>query len=151
MALTQIRSRQSKTRRSPCGECRLEVIRTATEARAITDAAIAAMAAARFSQADQFAVDLALEEAVVNALRHGNRSDPAKAVTVFVRIDEDQVVVEVEDEGDGFDPAAVPDPRALLNLERPSGRGLLLMRHYMSWVRFNQRGNRVTLCRYRSV
>jgi len=151
MALTQNPARPTKTRRTPCGECRLDVVRTATEARGITDATLAAMAVARYSKADQFAMDLAMEEAVVNALRHGNRADPAKAVTVFVRVDDEQVVVEVEDEGDGFDPKAVPDPRAWPNLERPGGRGLLLMRHYMSWVRHNERGNRVTLCRYRSV
>jgi serine/threonine-protein kinase RsbW len=54
-------------------------------------------------------------------------------------------------QGDGFDPDAVPDPLAPENLEKPSGRGLLLMRHYLTSVDFNEKGNHVTLCRCRSA
>ena len=57
--------------------------------------------------------------------------------------------LEVKDEGKGFDPQRVPDPLAPVNLERPGGRGVLLMRHYMTWVRYNRRGNRVMLCKRR--
>jgi serine/threonine-protein kinase RsbW len=56
-----------------------------------------------------------------------------------------------EDEGEGFDPEAVPDPLASETLEKPSGRGLLLMRHCLTAVDFNGKGNRVTLCRCRSA
>jgi len=59
------------------------------------------------------------------------------------------VLAEVEDEGPGFDPGGVADPTAAENRERTDGRGLLLMRHYMTWVRFSARGNRVTLYKQR--
>jgi serine/threonine-protein kinase RsbW len=99
---------------------------------------------------DIFAVLLALEEAAVNAFRHGNRSDPRKSIHVRSLVTAVEVLLEVEDEGPGFDPPQVPDPLAEENLDRPGGRGLFLMRAYMTWVRFNREGNRVTLARQRS-
>jgi serine/threonine-protein kinase RsbW len=92
---------------------------------------------------------LALEEAVVNGLRHGNGGDPAKRVLVRYRVLAEAVVIDVEDEGPGFDPTAVPDPTLPENLGKPSGRGLLLMRHCTNWLCYRGRGNRVTLCKYR--
>jgi serine/threonine-protein kinase RsbW len=112
-------------------------------------AVVAAMAAAGYSERDQFGMRLALEEALVNAIRHGNRGDPNNAVRLRYHVTAWRVLAEVEDEGAGFDLQQVPDPLAPENLDRPSGRGLLLMRSYMTWVRFNARGNRVTLCRRR--
>jgi len=58
-------------------------------------------------------------------------------------------VAQVEDRGAGFDPALVPDPLAPENLLKPGGRGLLLMRHYLTGVCHNERGNCVCLCRHR--
>jgi serine phosphatase RsbU (regulator of sigma subunit)/anti-sigma regulatory factor (Ser/Thr protein kinase) len=92
-----------------------------------------------------FAVRLALEEAVINAIKHGNRMDKAKRVTVTFSADREECVVAVEDEGQGFDPASVPDPTTDENLELPHGRGLVLMRAYMDEVKFNAKGNRVTM------
>jgi serine/threonine-protein kinase RsbW len=60
------------------------------------------------------------------------------------------VVLEVEDQGQGFDPDQVPDPRREPYMDRPGGRGLFLMRTYMTWVSFNREGNRVTFSRRRS-
>ncbi|HEX5271618.1 MAG TPA: ATP-binding protein [Gemmataceae bacterium] len=99
---------------------------------------------------DVFAVRLALNEAVINAFRHGNQGDPGKVVRVGYLVTHDEVIVAVEDEGPGFDPGDVPDPRMPETCERVTGRGLFLMRVYMSGVAFNRRGNRVTLCRRRS-
>ena len=96
---------------------------------------------------DIFAVRLALGEAVLNAFRHGNCGDPAKVVRVRWLITPAEAVFEVEDEGSGFDPELVPDPIAGDNHKRISGRGLYLMRIYMSGVTYNQRGNCVTLFR----
>jgi serine/threonine-protein kinase RsbW len=108
------------------------------------------MAAEGYPEKDRFGMCLALEEALVNAIKHGNQSDPTKRVRVGYRVTAGAVLVEVEDEGAGFDPRKVPDPCAPENLERPCGRGLLLMRSYTTWVRFNPRGNRVTLYERRS-
>ena len=91
-----------------------------------------------------------LEEALVNALRHGNKADPTRQVRVRYRVTAAGVWAEVEDEGPGFSPDAVPDPTSPERLEQPGGRGLALMRYYLSSVEYNDRGNVVTLCKWRS-
>ena len=102
-----------------------------------------------YSSKEIFGIRLALEEALVNAIKHGHKGDPSKEVHLRYQVTRDRFIAEIEDEGPGFDPDAVPDPLAPENLECPCGRGLVLMRHYMTWVRFNKAGNRVTLCRLR--
>jgi serine/threonine-protein kinase RsbW len=94
---------------------------------------------------DVFGVRLALEEALVNAIKHGNGMDPNKSVRIQWRIDPECVCVEIEDEGPGFIPAEIPDPTAEENLERPCGRGIMLMRSFMSRVEYSGRGNKVLL------
>jgi serine/threonine-protein kinase RsbW len=103
-----------------------------------------------YSRKDIFAVTLALTEAMANAFRHGNRHDPKKFIRVSYLVSHIEVLLEVQDQGPGFDPEQVPDPLAKEFLDRPAGRGLFLMRAYMSWVAFNAQGNRVTLCRRRT-
>jgi serine/threonine-protein kinase RsbW len=112
---------------------------------------VAALPGLGFTRGDCLGLRLAVTEAVVNGLRHGNEGDPTKAVHVRSFVGPDAVLIEVEDEGPGFDPRRVPDPTLPENLERPSGRGLYLMRHYMNWVRYSRRGNRVTLCKHPSL
>jgi len=92
-----------------------------------------------------FAVRLALEEAVVNAIRHGNKADPSKKIYVDYLIEDARLVINIEDEGQGFDLESVPDPTAEENLEADHGRGILLMRVYMDEVKYSRKGNRVTL------
>ena len=94
---------------------------------------------------DVFSIRLALEEALVNAIKHGNQLDRGKKVHISYRLLADRFEVRITDEGPGFDPADVPDPTAVENLERPCGRGLMLMRHYMTEVAFNERGNSVIM------
>jgi serine/threonine-protein kinase RsbW len=98
-----------------------------------------------------FGVRLAFEEAIVNAFKHGNRNDPSRSVQIRHRLSAQRVLVEIEDEGEGFDPGQVLDPLAPENLERPCGRGLLLMRSYLTWIRHNRRGNCVTMCMVRGT
>lgn len=92
-----------------------------------------------------FAIKLAFEEAVTNAVKHGNCNDPGKRVHLRYYIDPQRVVLMVRDEGCGFCPEAVPDPTADENLERPSGRGLMLMHSYMTRVYYSPAGNEVWL------
>ena len=92
-----------------------------------------------------FAVRLSVDEALTNAIRHGNRLDERKQVSLGCKMSSDRIRVEIEDEGHGFDPGQVPDPTLPENLEKPTGRGLTLMRHYMTHVEFNRRGNRVIM------
>jgi serine/threonine-protein kinase RsbW len=102
-----------------------------------------------FSKEDVFAVHLALEEAFINAVRHGNKMDPSKKVTIDYSVDLDKVEISMTDQGEGFDPGGVPDPRVGENLYKPQGRGLLLMNSYMDVVKFNERGNCVHMVRYK--
>jgi serine/threonine-protein kinase RsbW len=103
-----------------------------------------------YGEQDVFAVRLATEEAVVNAIRHGNDLDPQKKVVVSFSVTDGKVTVVVSDQGEGFDPAIVPDPTDPRFLEVPSGRGLMLMRAYMDEVLFNEKGNEVTMIKTRS-
>lgn len=96
-----------------------------------------------------FAIRLALEEALANAIRHGNKSDPAKQVIVAYQVDAQRVWLQITDEGYGFDPNRVEDPTLEENLSRPHGRGVMLMRAYMTEVHFNERGNCVTMVKTR--
>jgi serine/threonine-protein kinase RsbW len=102
-----------------------------------------------FADRDIFGVKLALEEALVNAIKHGNRLDPKKKVRIEYSVRHDRVDIVIADEGPGFEPAKVADPLAAENIERPNGRGLLLMRHYMTEVNYHPPGNRVTMCKVR--
>jgi serine/threonine-protein kinase RsbW len=102
-----------------------------------------------FGKEDVFAVHLALQEAFINAVRHGNQMDPDKEVEIEYLVDSEKFEISVTDEGDGFDPEAVPDPRCGENLYKPNGRGLLLMRAYMDVIEYNEKGNGVRMVRYR--
>lgn len=92
-----------------------------------------------------FAVKLALEEAMVNAIKHGNRQDPRKKVHIEARVSARQVQISIEDEGPGFDRHCVPDPTADENLEKCSGRGILLIESYMNRVRWERGGRRLIM------
>jgi serine/threonine-protein kinase RsbW len=81
-------------------------------------------------------IGLAVREAVANAIKHGNASDPRKQVEVEVRVDGSDVEVAVRDEGHGFDPGAVANPLAPENLLRPGGRGIFYMRSLMDKVEY---------------
>lgn len=92
-----------------------------------------------------FAIKLALEEALINAIKHGNKLDPAKQVMVESTVSPDRAVITIEDQGAGFDRSKVPDPTAEENLDKCSGRGILLMEAYMSAVEWSNDGRRVRL------
>jgi len=115
------------------------------------EAVAAALEAAGYPTEDRFAVRLALEEAVVNALVHGHGGDPGKVVRLAWRVYAEGVVATVEDEGPGFDPEGVPDPLHPDNRERPSGRGLLLIRTFMTTVSYSRPRRRLALWKRRST
>ena len=103
----------------------------------------------QYEDKEVFGIRLALDEAIVNAIKHGNQMDPSKRVHVRFRILADRFDVVVIDEGSGYNPEEIPDPLAAENLERASGRGLFLMRHYMSEIIVHPPGNRLSLCKVR--
>lgn len=104
---------------------------------------LAELRSQNWSEKDVFAVHSSLDEALVNALRHGNQENQSKKVSVTYLIEQTTCSFEITDEGNGFNPNSLPDPTALENLERPCGRGVFLIRHYMDRVVFNQKGNSI--------
>ncbi len=93
-------------------------------------------------------IDIAVREAVANAIKHGNQQDPDKRVEVDARVEQDSLVIQVEDQGSGFEPEEVANPLDPANLLRPSGRGIFYMRRFMDDVQYRPRqggGTVVTL------
>jgi serine/threonine-protein kinase RsbW len=130
-------------------EWRCEWIRVRSEIGAVLGRLDGELAARGYREEDRFAVRLALQEALTNAVVHGNKSDPDKQVRLRYQVKEDEILAEVQDQGDGFDPKQVADPLAADNLARTGGRGLLLLQALTSWLDFSERGTCVSLCRRR--
>jgi serine/threonine-protein kinase RsbW len=95
----------------------------------------------RWNEKDLFAIELVLEEAFANAVHHGNASDPKKNVRFECKLNLHKVWVRIEDEGAGFDPYTVADPTEPANQMVASGRGVLLIKHFVSRVEWSGRGN----------
>lgn len=93
-------------------------------------------------------IDIAVREAVANAIKHGNSQDPHKQVVIDFTVEEDSLVIQVQDEGAGFDPAHLEDPLAPENLLKPNGRGIFYMKSFMDEIQYGRRpggGTVVTL------
>lgn len=88
---------------------------------------------------------VALDEAFVNAVKHGNKNDPQKLLRITAELSAKEACFTVEDEGEGFDIGEIPDPCDPANLFRTSGRGVLLIYNIMDEVEYNAQGNRVKM------
>src|SRR4029078_1918449 len=88
---------------------------------------------------------IALDEAFVNAVKHGNKNDPTKLLKITAELSRTEACFTVEDEGEGVDTNGIPDPCAPANLFRTSGRGVLLIYNIMDEVEYNAQGNRVKM------
>ena len=99
------------------------------------------------SQELVFAIRLALEEAVTNAHRHGHGGAPDRPISISFFRHGDDLILEVADTGEGFDPGSIPDPRSPEGLERSTGRGLLLIRAFMHHVEHLDAGRRIRMRR----
>lgn len=112
---------------------------------AVVERVISSLDRAGFGTRDVFGIRLSVDEAVTNAIKHGNKLSPDKTVRIHFQLSELGVRIEIEDQGPGFRPGDVPDPTAEENLERPSGRGLMLMRQFMTRIEYSPKGNLVVL------
>jgi serine/threonine-protein kinase RsbW len=90
-----------------------------------------------------FDIRLSLEEAIKNAIIHGNKNRKGLSVFITYSLKGGSFTMEVEDQGAGFDPAGVPDPTLEENLYKGGGRGVFLIEKLMDKVRYNDRGNKV--------
>ena len=103
-----------------------------------------------FDETSTFAIKLALEEALSNAVKHGNCCDPTKSITVRYAVTNEDVVVVVRDEGKGFEPHKVPDPTSSERLPLPNGRGIMLLRAYMDHVEYRDGGRELYMTKRRT-
>ena len=103
-----------------------------------------------WSKDDAFAIRMAVEEAVMNAIKHGNQEAVDKQVDVNLQFFADRFYGKIDDQGHGFRPEDVPDPTRDENLEKTSGRGVALIRSFVDEVHYNQSGNSIELIKYRS-
>lgn len=114
-------------------------------ATALLEELLAALRTHGWRPQDVFGIHLAVHEALVNAVLHGNRLDARKQVHVACRLSRETCRVEVADEGRGFDLGRLPDCTTPARLEAPNGRGIPLMRAFMSRVSYDGCGNKVIL------
>jgi serine/threonine-protein kinase RsbW len=103
-----------------------------------------------YSGDDLFAVHLAMEEAIVNAIKHGNKLDTSKTVSVEYDVSPEKIDISVTDEGRGFDPETVDDPRLVENIYKMGGRGVLLIKSYMDEVEYSKTGNTVRMVKFKN-
>jgi serine/threonine-protein kinase RsbW len=89
-----------------------------------------------FEEEDRDRISIAVREATVNAVLHGNHYDPNKKITIGFENSNDRLVISVSDQGPGFKPEMIPDPLAPENLLKNSGRGIFLIRAFMDEVHF---------------
>lgn len=113
--------------------------------RKVSEKILASLSGSRLDEARLFDIRLCIEEAVRNAIVHGNHSDRRLVVRVTYQVEGEKLVIEVEDEGAGFDHQAVADPTATAHIMKNSGRGVYLIRKLMNSVAYNDIGNKVIM------
>ena len=147
--LTSSMGRRQSSKASESATTRVVIPSRLPEAPPVIEAILEQVRQHQYPEQAVFGVRLALDEALSNAINHGNGGDPAKQVTVEYSVTDQQLHITICDEGGGFEPEGLPDPTLDENLTRPCGRGVMLMRAYMSDVQFNKAGNCVTLVKRR--
>ena len=120
------------------------------KSRLITDDLLEQLGRFGWEASDIFGIHLAAEEAITNGIVHGNKLDPDKTVHVACEVSRGRMWMEITDQGEGFDPAAVPDCTLDERLDVPSGRGVMLMRSFMTRIEYNAKGNSVVLEKLRA-
>ena len=120
------------------------------QGRDLIESILRVMAERGWSDRDVFAVNMALEESFTNAIEHGNHCNAQKKFHVRCHLDNRKIEISVRDEGHGFRSDRIPNPLNKENLEKPSGRGVLLIQGFMSKVWYNDSGNEINMEKYRA-
>ena len=95
-----------------------------------------------------FDIRLCLQEALINAIKHGNKNNNNLPITITYSVAKDRFEVSVQDNGSGFDYKKIPNPTDNENLLKTSGRGIYLIKYLMDEVSFNKNGNKITMIKY---
>lgn len=121
-----------------------------SEGHRIIEEIMTAVAEYGFGDRDVFHIRLALEEGIVNAIKHGNQMEPDKVVRMKYSVSSEEFSIRIEDEGTGFNPSDLPDPTAVENIDKPCGRGVMIIRGFMTSVDYHGRGNVLTMTKKKS-
>jgi len=134
----------------PQGTVEVHIPNKIQEAHTLRDQILEELTRAGYDESSRFGIQLAFDEAVANAVIHGNRRRTDAVLHIAYCITPEAAYLCISDEGEGFDPDAVQDPTLNENIEQPSGRGLFLMRAYMTSIEFNKKGSAVRMihCRH---
>ena len=116
----------------------------------VQHAILGTMESFEYVEEDLFAVRIAIEEAIANAVLHGHQGDQDRLIDIEWTITEKEVSMVVCDSGRGYDESSVPDPTADENLTLPSGRGLAMINAFMSDVSISDGGRRIEMARKRT-
>lgn len=109
---------------------------------------IGALKGLKLSDETLFDIKLSLEEAVINAMKHGNGFDKSLPVVITYDFSGGRLEVTVRDQGKGFDHSATPDPRSKTNILKHGGRGVFLIRNLMDEVEYNDSGNEIKMIKF---
>lgn len=120
-------------------------------AHVLSDQLLETLSGAGWEGREYFHVQMALEEALVNAVTHGNKEAPDKVVEVEFKVRADKVYIRIKDEGEGFSPDKLPDPRDDEHLGCTNGRGVMLICELMDDVTYNSIGNEVVMTKSRKA
>lgn len=112
---------------------------------------ILAMSDLEWPGGDMFHVQMAMEEALVNAIEHGNKRCESKEVAIAISVSGQEITIQIKDQGDGFDHRNVADPTEEERLDQPRGRGVLLIRELMTQSHYNDIGNELVMVKKRSA
>ena len=106
------------------------------------------LGSAKINQEQLFDIKLSLEEALINAIKYGNKSDPNKEVELKLESSTDKIIIDIKDQGQGFDHRKLALPTEGENIEKTSGRGVFLIKNFMDEVEYLDNGSRVRMVKY---
>ncbi len=109
---------------------------------------IGALKELELSRETLFDIRLCLEEAVINAIKYGNKLDSRLPVVISYAISDGKIEITVRDQGEGFDYKATPDPRSDTNILKHGGRGIFLIKNLMDEVGYNDSGNEIKMIKF---
>jgi len=135
-------------RRSDIGKSSLKIPSDVKYVREVSSGILKWLEPWKLDDSALFDIRLCVEEVVRNAIKHGNNDDKSLKVLVNYWLEGARLIIEVEDEGKGFDLGKVPDPTIEENIMKGSGRGIYIVRRLMDEMEFNDKGNKVRLTKY---
>jgi serine/threonine-protein kinase RsbW len=119
-----------------------------TEVKPTTERLLSFLRALELDASDTYDMRLCLEEALINAIKYGNKFQKDLSVEVICAYNQNEIFLSVEDQGQGYDPSKIKDPTDCENIENFSGRGVYLIRHLMDRLDFNEKANRIEMVKH---